>query len=853
MELPRTIVDSGLYARLRADDELVTGLLSLRSVVASLAATTDRTVPNFTDHTVRHMDALWAVADQLLQPEEIEALTTAEIFLIAAGFYLHDIGMAYAATESGIRRLKSSDAYRSFVAAAQKDGNQIEGLEASAIAYAVRAMHANAALDLSISPIPGTDNQYLFESSVFRQHWGDTCGKVAASHHWNIDELDSEWGDQGVIPLPGGRDGDLFYVASMLRLIDYAHINRDRARTIDRIFRGSLKDDSLKHWLAQEHIDGPARVDNELVYRAAAPQSDVDAWWLYYEMLNGLDVEIRNVKRFLDRRRDRGKALSLNGVRGASSPEEAAHFIKPDGFLPIEINLRTGSIERLVELLAGETLYGPNPMAAVRELIQNARDAVLLKGEVASSDVDLVTQSLPIRLSLNTTANPPILTVVDHGIGMTKKVMTDYLISVASSYWTSQFARDFPEVAEKGFKNAGKFGIGFLSVFMLGDEVVVESNRAGGDRFGLTLHGVGRRGELRELPRPSGSGTSVRIQLKRSILDAITPLDELVKTYAPTLTHPIQVDVDGTRTELSVGWLQELEVSQFLRWVENAIGTMRKRDHGRLSNTSNYAFSRRVQMYYDAEDGEPWARFRPEFRQGSDRLVASFLGTSLLCLRGLAIQLVSTPGFTGIIDLDAASPDASRNRVVDADLSGVLSQARNVIVPQIIENLNALAQTALIIEKYGFIASCVALYGTKVVHESNIPWIGLLKMPGNVELTSSSETLKLLTKSDSVFLAYGIGPWTALKQWVKSEGASSNEIAILVDETRQPSPRYRGPSEGIATGSLIELWPQCRDAPLFEATIQIVAEAWQTNIEDLLKQDGWTHENNYIFGRIRRP
>ena len=38
----------------------------------------------------------------------------------------------------------------------------------------------------------------------------------------------------------------------------------------------------------------------------------------------------------------------------------------------------------------------------------------------------------------------------------------------------------------KGFKSAGKFGIGFLSVFMLGDEVNVESNRTGEERYRLS-------------------------------------------------------------------------------------------------------------------------------------------------------------------------------------------------------------------------------------------------------------------------------------------------------------------------------------------------------------------------------
>ena len=66
MELSKHIVESGLYSRLKEDEELLYGLTSMRSVAISLAETTNRTVPDFTDHTVRHMDALWWVADQVL-------------------------------------------------------------------------------------------------------------------------------------------------------------------------------------------------------------------------------------------------------------------------------------------------------------------------------------------------------------------------------------------------------------------------------------------------------------------------------------------------------------------------------------------------------------------------------------------------------------------------------------------------------------------------------------------------------------------------------------------------------------------------------------------------------------------
>ncbi len=681
---------------------------------------------------------------------------------------------------------------------------------ARGVSVAVRRLHADAAAELAVNVVPGSDGHYLIESRSFREAWGTTCGEIAASHHWNLPRLEATFGPQSDVPLPNGRKGDLLFVAACLRLIDYAHVNRDRAPTVDRAFRPELDPESLVHWLAQENINGPERVDSELVYRSSSRISNVDAWWLYYEMLTGLDQEIRSVKRMLEQRREGLKRISLQGVRGASAPEEAVKLIPTDGFLPIEVNLRAGSIERLVELLAGETLYGPNPMAAVRELVQNARDAVMLKKEVATSEAERATLSLPIRVRLDSKSSPPSLEIVDHGIGMTRRVMVDYLISIASDYWTSQFASDFPSVAERGFKNAGRFGIGFLSVFMLGDEVTIESNRVGDERNQMSLRGVGRRGEIRQLPAPSGSGTAIRVKLKPDSLKRIQPLDQLVPIYAPTLPHAISIDVDGITTDYPAGWLLQLISKEFQRWVSKSIQVMRSQ------NASRRGYARGATPEYDQpvylsdlflsgvsskQEETPWPRYEPEYVKGNDRLIASFEGGSLLCLRELAIQPVHTPGFTGIIDLDTAVVDTSRRRTVNADLSGVLDAAREFVTAQVVENLNALAKDSLIVSKTSFLERCVRFYGENVIMDADLPWISELSLPGNVQLISSREALAKVERVKSVFIACNTGPWTAMKRWVKGPlFAGDGGIAVLVDVERFGTPPYRTDSEA-ATGS----------------------------------------------------
>lgn len=855
--VPDEIANSGLYKRLSVDEDLNTVFKSVRRVVYALAETTNRSVPDFTDHTIRHMDALWGVADKILTADECQQMTPAEAFLLGVGFYLHDIGMAYAATEVAIAELRASRPYRAFLAQLPEADRRSPRSEARALAFAVRVRHADAAMRLALNEIPGTKGRYIFEALSVREEWGAICGELASSHHWDLSRLELTYGPQRDVPLPGNRSGDLLFVASCLRIIDYAHINRDRAVSIDRELRPTLNAESLTHWLAQEHIDGPQRSANELVYRSARAISDVDAWWLYYEMLTGLDLEIRSVKRMLDGGRDDLKRLSIAGVRGASSPGEAAVLIKPDGFLPIEVSLRTGSIERLVELLAGETLYGRNPMAAVRELIQNARDAIMLKAAVATSEAERVTLAIPIRITLNTTSEPPTLEVVDHGIGMSRKVITDYLVSIASDYWSTQFANDFPEIAEKGFQTAGKFGIGFLSVFMLGSDVTVESNRVSEERHSLSLRGVGQRGELRRLTSASGSGTAVRVCLRPSVLDRLQPLPDLISVYAPTLPHALTVEVDGTITEIPVGSLQSLTAQDLEEWVLRAVdilegaNTPASRSRG---YSPHFFLFRRFRIPREFDENASWPLGQPEYREGSDRLVASFAGVSLLCSRGLTVQAISTPGFVGVIDLPSTTVDVSRSRAVNADFSAILEKAKESILPTIIENLDFLSKTTMMLDKIKFIARCVDYYSRQVILSSDVPWITHLQIPGTMQMIGSNALLAKLAAARTVFVGYNTGGAGATRKWMEASSVlDSQEIGLSIGSGGQAGPGYRSGSERKIVGSLRTVWQSSPESPLFGTLLTLLAQAWQVNVEILLDQADWTHETDEVYGKFHRP
>jgi hypothetical protein len=251
-------------------------LKDLRSTAEVIASRTAELLPSFTDHSIRHMDALWGIADQIFTHSEIERFSIGEAFVLGAAFYVHDLGMALAATTQGAQSLRDTPEYKTafekLIVVFRSEG---KNADAVALQFAARDVHAKQAVTMIDHPIPGVD-RYLIESKELREAWGSLIGQIAASHHWPLREVESKLGIRASIPDPHGDQFDPGFVACALRIIDYAHINRSRASSLERILRTNIEPESLKHWDAQQHITGPRRDGDQLVFASARGLVEVD-------------------------------------------------------------------------------------------------------------------------------------------------------------------------------------------------------------------------------------------------------------------------------------------------------------------------------------------------------------------------------------------------------------------------------------------------------------------------------------------------------------------------------------------------------------------------------------------------
>jgi hypothetical protein len=204
-----------------------------------------------------------------------------------------------------------------------------------------------------------------------------------------------------------------------------------------------------------------------------------------------------------------------------------------------------------------------HPFAFVRELVQNALDATRCQVYLElrekslgqpefSTQVDEETRTrYPVRISLTTkTADNElsgakeeyqILTVEDYGIGMDKNIIENYLLQVGRSFYsTDEFRRNF------GFVPSSRFGIGFLSVFAVSDNVIVEtfkpSSQSNDGALRLTLTGP-RKYLLTEKGTRKRSGTKIEVLIRKSVESE--ELMESIQSWCRRVEFPIIVNVLG--------------------------------------------------------------------------------------------------------------------------------------------------------------------------------------------------------------------------------------------------------------------------------------------------------------------
>ncbi len=780
-----------LWTKLKGNDELSQNILDIRDNCILLGEAIKTLIPGFTDHSVKHMDALWSVTDSVFTDSEIQLFTEAEAFILGASFYFHDLGMSLGATKKGVEILRQNEKYVSYKLRLENVFH-LSPVDADIISLQLtsRELHAETAIKLCSEKIPGID-KHIIERGVVRNAWGDYIGEVSASHHWSLTEIEQKLGVRGPIPSPNKDNIDLAFIACALRIIDYSHINSERANYIERLLRINIDDESLIHWKAQESIDGTLRFENRLKYVSNKQIEDVEAWWLFYDMVSGLDKEISVVSEYLETKSWSQKRFSLEGVYHVKTPKNFSSLVRPKNFEPIDIRFKPDSIERLVEILGGKTLYGNDQFAPLRELLQNSRDAILLRQQ-QEDGIDNDYQG-KITISIDSTSSLTKLIIKDNGIGMDSKVIQDYLLGIASDYWNSQdYYNDFPNAKAKGFSPTGKFGIGFLSVFMIGDNISVETERKARNNLRLSLKGLGKHGSLIASAATGNIGTSIAINITKQKTDIYNNLELIVKARAPMLSFSVLIKTPIFTSTIEAGWWKIVGQKDFFDFIskwESISGTV---------TYDNFDYPRQLfrSRYSDNIDFDSLERFKkwpdkqPEIIEENFRLLAiPDFGKVILCSRGIAVKTISLNGLTGIVNIDDLTLTASRKETIKLDTDEFIKKVISEIRPKVIEALNLLESEGMITSRFEFIIKVAKIYGPEILDDLSLPWISAFIPPGDIRLFNSKSAIELIKEKDEIILSYGTGPWTT-EEICRNYFSSASDSALIIPITQKAQPDY---------------------------------------------------------------
>jgi len=204
-------------------------------------------------------------------------------------------------------------------------------------------------------------------------------------------------------------------------------------------------------------------------------------------------------------------------------------------------------VNQLLDILV-HSLY-TNREIFLRELISNASDALDKIRFEQTSGSEVADSKLPLEIKIALDKDNNRLTITDTGIGMTRDEIIKNIGTIAksgSADFLKQLSKDSEE--KKDISNIiGKFGVGFYSVFMVADEVIIKSKSYQKEVQPVEWRskGIGSF-QVIDLDEKIDRGTTIEVHFKEDFKDFSEKyqIESVIKKYSNFVQFPIKVDKD---------------------------------------------------------------------------------------------------------------------------------------------------------------------------------------------------------------------------------------------------------------------------------------------------------------------
>ena len=194
-------------------------------------------------------------------------------------------------------------------------------------------------------------------------------------------------------------------------------------------------------------------------------------------------------------------------------------------------------VKQLLQLMI-HSLYS-NKEIAIRELISNASDAADKLRFEALEKNDLYEKDSELKIWVDFDKDKKTITISDNGIGMSRDDIVKNIGTIAKS-GTKEFLKKLSGDQAKDANLIGQFGVGFYSAFIISDEVILESRKAGAKTGSRWVSKGDGEFSLESIDKKS-RGTSVILSLKKDAEEFLDEyrLKEIIKKYSDHITLPI--------------------------------------------------------------------------------------------------------------------------------------------------------------------------------------------------------------------------------------------------------------------------------------------------------------------------
>ncbi|MES0489701.1 MAG: molecular chaperone HtpG [Leptospirales bacterium] len=213
----------------------------------------------------------------------------------------------------------------------------------------------------------------------------------------------------------------------------------------------------------------------------------------------------------------------------------------------------------------------------LRELVSNASDALHKIRYLGLTDKGFLDESAELRIDITLDEEKKQVTIKDTGIGMTHDEIIANIGTIAKS-GTMKFLKELSEKKDDKQKSdlIGQFGVGFYSVFMVAQEVTINTRSFAKDEKAWQWKSEGTGKFTLEEIEKADRGTEIIIQLKEGEDEfaSADSLKNIINKYSNFVDFPINIGEEHANKSSAL-WrkqasqVKEEERTEFYKFISH--------------------------------------------------------------------------------------------------------------------------------------------------------------------------------------------------------------------------------------------------------------------------------------------